>query len=324
MRPTLALTFLDSGRLWLLLVVGAAIVAYVAMQARRKTYAVRFTNLALLDAVAPKRPGWRRHVPALLFLAGAASGIVALARPAEDQRVPQERATVIMAIDTSLSMEASDVSPTRIVAAKEAAVRFLESVPATVNIGLVTFDGVARIQVPPTTDRGAVQRVIDGLELGEGTAIGEAIFASLLALDQVPPPVDGQQIAPARIVLMSDGETTVGRPNEDGVTAAVDAGVPVSTIAFGTQEGVVEIPGEPFPVAVPVNEAALQDIADATGGRFFTAVSEGELAQVYEDIGSSIGYTTEKREVGTRFIGISLALLLGAGALSVVWFARLP
>ncbi len=318
------MTYLAGERLWFLALVAVIAAVYVAVQVRKRTYAVRFTNIALLDSVAPRRPGWRRHLAAAAFILAIVSSVVAFARPTRDEKVPKERATVILAIDTSLSMQAEDVAPNRLEAAQEAATSFLDHIPDTINIGLVSFDGVARIEVPPTTDREAVRSVIAGLELNEGTAIGEAIFASLDAIERAPEPASADEPAPGRIVLMSDGETTVGRPNEDGVAAADEAKVPISTIAFGTQDGVVDIPGEPVPVPVPVNEGALRDIADQTGGTFFRAVTERELAEVYKDIGSSIGFTIEKHEIGTTFVGIALGLMLATAAMSLAWFSRLP
>jgi Ca-activated chloride channel family protein len=318
------ITFHDPARLWLLLAVAGLLVAYVVMQGRRRKYAVRFTNITLLDSVAPKRPGWRRHLPAAALLLAVVASVVGFARPNHDARVPRERATIVLAIDTSLSMQASDVSPTRIQAAKVAAKAFLKQVPATINVGLVSFDGVAKVDVAPTTDRTAVASAIDRLELGEGTAIGEAVFASLEAIKQVPPPKNGKDPAPARIVLMSDGSTTVGRPNQLGVDAANKAKVPISTIAFGTQTGTITIEGEAAPIAVPVNEGALQDIADQTQGKYFRAVTQGQLTNVYKNIGSSVGFTTQKREITVWFVGLTLVFLFAAAAMSLAWFARLP
>lgn len=317
------MSFLEPLRLWLLVGVAALAVAYGVLQLRRRTYALRFTNVDLLRSVAPRRPGWRRHVPAAVYLLALAALVVGFARPTRDERVPRERATIMMAIDVSLSMEATDVPPSRLEAAQVAANRFLDLVPPKINVGLVTFNGTASLRVPPTTDRDAVRRVIDNLELGERTAIGEAIFASLDAIAAVPPDEEGTP-PPARVVLMSDGTTTDGRPNEDGVAAAREAGVPVSTIAFGTDFGTIRVPEEPVPIPVPVDRPALQAIAEGTGGEFYAAATEGELTRVYEDIGSSVGYVTEEREIGTWFIGIALALLLAGGGLSLAWFSRLP
>lgn len=317
------MSFLSPARLWLLVGVALLAGAYVALQIRRRSYAVRFTNVDLLASVAPRRPGWRRHLPAAIYLLALAALVVGFAQPVVDRRVPRERATVIMAIDTSLSMKATDVSPTRIEAAQSAAKAFLDMLPAKINVGLVTFNGIASVKVPPTTDRNAVRGAIDGIELGERTAIGEAIFASLDAIKMVPPDADGTA-PPARIVLMSDGGTTDGRPNAAGADAASKAQVPVSTIAFGTDHGTITIPEEPMPIPVPVDHAALQDIASTTGGRFYAAASSKELKDVYQNIGSSVGYTTEQREVTEWFVAGALVLLLLGGGFSLVWFSRLP
>lgn len=324
--PVLAASFLSPQWLLLLLAPLALLGVYVVLQHRRPEYAVRFTNLDLLDKVAPKRPGWRRHVTAGVFLLALAALVVATARPTRDVQVPVERATVVMAIDTSLSMEATDVAPTRLEAAQEAANRFVDLLPPSINLGLVTFNGTAQIAVAPTTDREAARRAVDGLELGESTATGEAIFASLDAIDTVPD--DGtDEPVPARVVLMSDGSRTVGRSEQAAAEAAIEQDVPVSTIAFGTPDGTIEYTDETTPptiVPVPVDELSLQNIADATGGSFFTAASEAELSQVFEDIGSSVGYETEQREITPWFVGIALLFFLAAASLSLAWFARLP
>ena len=323
MSTVLALTFLQPALLLLLIGVAALIGAYVLQQFRRKAYAVRFTNLDLLDSVAPKRPGWRRHAPAVLFLLGLTSLVVAVARPATEVKVPRERATIILAIDTSLSMEADDVTPSRIQAAKDAAKSFVDLLPAKINVGLVTFNGAAQIRVTPTTDRVAVKQAIDGIQLGERTAIGEAIFASLDALKSAPPGPKGEAV-PARVVLMSDGETTTGRPDAEGAAAAKKAKVPVSTIAFGTDHGTISVPDQAEPVDVSVNRDALRKIADETGGTAFSAASEGQLKKVYTDIGSSVGYTTELKEIGVYLVGGGIALLFITAAFSLLWFSRLP
>jgi Ca-activated chloride channel homolog len=318
-----AIGFLDPNRLWLLLGVALLVGIYVAVQRRRRAYAVRFTNLDLLASIAPKRPGWRRHVAAAVYLLALTALVVGFARTTWETRVPRERATVMLAIDTSLSMEATDVEPSRIEAAQAAATSFLDQVPDTVNVGLVSFNGRATVRVTPTTDRQVVRDAIGGLQLDESTAIGEAIFASLEALAAVPEAPDGSPV-PAAVVLMSDGTTTVGRPDAQGAAAAVEQGVPVSTIAFGTDEGYIAIPGASGLIPVPVDRQALAVIAEYTGGRFYEATSEGELRDVYATIGSSIGFTTTDTEVTAWFVGAALLALFAAGGISLAWFSRLP
>jgi len=187
---------------------------------------------------------------------------------------------------------------------------------------LVTFNGNASLRVTPTTDREAVKRAIEGAQLGERTAIGEAIFVSLDALKQVPAS-DGTEV-PARIVLMTDGTTTDGRTNDSAVAAAKAANVPVSTIAFGTDAGTITIPQEPLPIPVPVDKEALTSIASDTGGKFYAATSETQLKQVYDNIGSSVGFVTEQHEISTWFIAGALLFMLITGGLSLIWFQRLP
>jgi Ca-activated chloride channel family protein len=317
------MAFLHGERLWILLVVLGLAVAYVVVQlVRRPAYAVRFTNLALLDVVAPKRPGWRRHVTAAAFIVAAALLVIALAEPARDVEVPRERATVVLAVDVSLSMEATDILPNRLDAAKGAASEFLDTVPESINVGLVQFAGAASVIVPPTTDHDDVRRAVDDLALAEGTAIGEAIFTSLSALAALPEADDPDEAVPATVIVLSDGETTVGRSNVEGISAAQEAGVPVSTIAFGTAEGMIFIEGEPVPV--PPDLDAMAQIAEETGGVAFEAESERELTAAYEDLGSSIGFETEQRPITEWFIGAAFVALLTAAVLSLLWFARLP
>lgn len=315
--------FQEPQRLWWVLLVALLALAYGFVQYQRRGYAVRFTNLDLLDKVAPERPDWRRHLPPVLMLLGLTISIFAFADPARPELVAGERATIIMAIDTSLSMLAEDVDPSRIDGAKEAAVAFLDDLPPELNVGLVSFNGIASVRVAPTTNRGAVVAAINGLELGEATAIGEAILAGLGSIEDMLADAEGG-LPPARIVLMSDGETTVGRSDEVAIEAAQRAAIPVSTIAFGTTGGFIILEDDPSPIPVPVNQDALSVIADATGGEFFSAASTSELRQVYSDIGSSIGFEEERVPIAPVFVGAALILLFIAAALSLLWSNRLP
>ena len=313
--------FLEPAWLLSLLPVLAVAGAYVWRQFRRRTYAMRFTNVNLLRAIAPKGLGWRRHVSAAALLLSLLILGAALARPSVDKKEPLERATVMLAIDVSLSMEADDVQPTRIEAAQEAAKAFVNELPATYNVGLVSFAKSANVLVSPTKDRNSVLAGIDGLTLAEATATGEAVFTSLDAIRSVP--ADGANGAPpARIVLLSDGYRTSGRSIEDAATAAEQANVPVSTIAFGTDTGVVDIRGNLQ--RVPVDRLSLQQLADNTKGYFYQAASVSELKKVYEDMGSSIGYRTKPREVTQWYVGVALLFALSAAAMSLLWSSRLP
>ncbi|MCH7788760.1 MAG: VWA domain-containing protein [Acidobacteria bacterium] len=316
------MTFASPERLAVLILVGIAAVAYLLLQSRRSKYALRFSNVELLESVAPSRPGWRRHVPAATFLVALVFLGVSFAQPQRDEQVPRERATVILALDTSLSMEAADVEPSRIDAAKQAAQSFVDLLPETLNVGLVSFHGTAVVRVPPTQDFLAVKDAIGRLELNEATAIGDAVIASLEAIDTVPVP-DGEEEIPAVVVIMSDGESTIGTPIDTAIAEAVDRGVPISTIAFGTPDGEIEIEEEGF-IKVPVAEEDLRDIANATDGSFFEAGSVEELNSIYEGLGSAIGHETEQRDISQWFVALALAFALLTSGLSLLWFSRLP
>lgn len=323
------ITFLSPWRLWFLLGVVALLVLYVVLQRRRKAYALRFSSSDLFDSVAPAKPGFRRYIPAAAFLLALTTMVLAFAQPARMVRVPRERATVIVAIDVSLSMQATDVEPDRLRAAQVAASRFIDELPPTLNVGIVSFAGTATVLVTPTTDRVPAHNAIDNLRLAESTAIGEAIFTSLDALLNAPPDATGE-LPPARIVLLSDGETTVGRADADAVRAALEAEIPISTIAFGTETGsiIYDDPRTPFienePINVPVQEENLRAIAEQTDGAFFTASSLEELDEVYENIGSAVGFQDVEREITDWFVAGGLVLLMLSAGFSLLWFQRLP
>lgn len=313
--------WLSPSRLWLLLLVAALAVAYVVVQRRRPAYVLRFSELDLLASVLPRSAAWKRHVPAVLLLLSLATSTVAFARPTGTVDVPRERATVVVALDVSLSMMADDVEPDRISAAKASASSFVEGLPDRFDVGLVAFSGRASVVVSPTQDHAAVAAAVDSLSLDESTAIGEAVFASLDAVESVVRE-PGQPAPPARIVLLSDGSNTSGRSLSMAADAARSAGVPVSTIAYGTPDGTVEVGGDLIPV--PVDAPALADLASDTDGTSFTAESGEELTQVYDDIGGQVGTTRETREVTARVAGTALALAFGAALASLAWGARLP
>jgi Ca-activated chloride channel family protein len=315
--------FLSPVWLWLLLAVAVLAAVYVLVQLQRKKYVARFSNVELLGSVAPRRPGWRRHLTFALVLIGLTCVTLALARPSHETKVPRERATVIVAIDVSLSMEATDVTPSRIEVAKTAARQFIDVIPARINVGLVSFGGTASLLVPPTLDRDVLKRSIDGLKLQESTAIGEAIFSSLQAIDvfSKSTTASGDKAPPARIVLLSDGSNTVGRPVDAAIAEAKKQHVQISTIAFGRPDGTVTYQGRTIPV--PADEATLSKIANETGGSFHTAHSEEELRTVYKDIGSQIGYTTAHKENSWRFVALGLLALFAAAGASMLWAGRL-
>ncbi|MDI1465761.1 VWA domain-containing protein [Catellatospora sp. KI3] len=318
------ITFLSPGWLLALLPVLGLAAAYLGrhlLRRWRRDTAVPFSNLELLRSLVPRGLGWRRHVAAGLFLLGLFALVTALARPSVQTEEPLERATVILAIDVSLSMQADDVAPTRIEAAQESAKSFVDELPVSYNLGLVSFAKSANVLVAPTKDRAAVREAVDGLQLAEATATGEAVFTALDAIRSVPDN-GADEPPPARIVLLSDGYRTYGRSIDEAAAAAVEANVPVTTIAFGTDAGVVDIAGQLQ--RVPVDRQALAGLAETTGGFFYEAASAAELTQVYQDMGSSIGYRTVPREIGQWFGAAALLCCLGAGALSLLWTSRLP
>jgi Ca-activated chloride channel homolog len=308
--------------LLLLLVVAALVAFYVVLQLRRKAYAARFTNVALLGSLVPKRPGWRRHLAFGLVALALAVLVVSLAVPSMKVKVPRERATVIMALDVSLSMKATDIDPTRFQAMQVAAKKFVDLLPKQINLGLVSFSGTASTLVTPTTDHAQVRTAIDNLQLAESTAIGEAVFTSLTDITNFQATLGTtKDIPPARVVLLSDGFNTVGRSDTQAIDAANTAHVPVSTIAFGTDYGTLDLDGETVPV--PVDRPTLKKIADDTGGSFSAAASASQLQQAYANLGSQIGYTTEPKDISPWFVRSGVFLALLGAALSLLWTNRL-
>jgi len=315
------LGFLAPWRLLLLLAVAAVAAGYVWMQSRRPVYAARFTELDLLASVAPNRPGWRRHVSAGLLLLSMVTLTTAFAKPEADVKVPRERATIVVALDTSASMMAVDVTPDRFAAAKESAKAFIDRLPKTFNVGLVSFNAVATVVATPSQDHAAVRASIDGLQLAGGTAIGEAVIASLNAIRSVPGG-DGTTPPPARVVLLSDGGNTIGRSLDEAAIAAAALKIPVSTIAYGTASGTVDVQGQT--VLVPVDAPALAALAQGTGGQAYTATSGEELNGVYTDIGSQVGFTTQRKEVTATLTGLGLLAAVAAAVTSLLWSSRFP
>jgi len=308
-----------------LLIPAAALLAgYVIVQLRRKRHVARFTNVELLASIAPRRPGWRRHLTFALLFVALALLTLGSAQPTSAVRIPRDRATVMIALDVSLSMEATDVLPSRIGAAKQGAIRFVGLLPPRINVGLVKFGGNASVVVPPTIDRDPVKVAINNLQLQDSTAIGEAVFTCLDAISTFAKAstVPGDKPPPARIVLMSDGANNKGRTPEQAAAAAKAAGVPVSTIAFGTLNGTVNLPGY-GPQPVPADRPTLRELADATGGSYHDAPSSEALQSAYRDIGQQVGYTTTRHIVSWRFLVAGLLFTLAAGATSLLWAGRI-
>lgn len=330
--------FLHPGRLWLLLLLVVLVAAVVLGAAQRRRRAVRFTNLDLLASVAPARSDWTRHLVSTLVVFGFAVGILALAQPYREERVAGERSIIMVVLDVSLSMMATDVEPSRLDAAKDQAVTFVEGVDDSIDIGLVSFSQRVRLRVSPTLDRDEVIDEIVGFELEEGTAIGDAIAeATDVIVDEFELPSDpadssdssdedpgelGEGGPPAAIVILTDGETVPGlTPGPEGAAEAARRGIPVYGIAFGTPEGSITlddpVTGEPTTQPVPVKYEELTEAADLTGGEFYAAETGGDLGQVYDDIEQQLEPALEvpepeRVELTVRYLAAALLLLAAA------------
>lgn len=348
------MTFAAPELLLALLVVPVALGAYVVAGRRRARYAVRFTNVDLLANLLPRRPAWRRHVPPVLYLAAMAALALALARPSMTIAVPRDDATIVLAMDVSGSMRATDVAPTRLAAAQQAAQDFLEQLPERFQVGLVVFSTEPRVVVAPTTDRAAIVRALSTLRADGGTAMGDAIVTAVEAgqaaataqQEAAPSPAGSPSADPSAeplpsaspgasgdapivaTVLLSDGSNSAGAVDPiEAAERAAAAGTPVYTIALGTNDGTVEVPdefGNPVTLEVPPDRETLASIAEITRARFFEAPTVEDLRQIYDSIGSRVGFTDEEREVSGLFAGAGLALLATGAAFAAFWFNRFP
>jgi len=344
------MTFASPELLAALILVPLAIATYLFVQRRRSRYAVAFTNVDLLSNLVPRSPSWRRHVPPALYLGAIAALVFALARPSMIMAVPRQEATIILAMDVSGSMQATDVAPSRLAAAKKAASDFVDQLPDTFQVGLVVFSTAPRVAVSPTTDRVAIHRALDSLVAQGGTALGDAIAASLDAAATAtasPPAVAPSPSAPSAApspgasatpssgepplvatVLLSDGANSTGSLEPlDAASRAAALGVPVYTIALGTQDGVVQVPnrqGQLQTLEVPPDTETLAAIAETTRARFFDAPTAQDLAQIYESLGSRVGFTDEQREVTQLFAAAGLLFVIAGAGLAAHWFNRFP
>jgi Ca-activated chloride channel homolog len=300
-----------------LLLVPLAALAYGAAQRRRRAAADAFASPAVRASALPRTPGWRRHAPIALYGLALAALAIALARPEATIAVPSEQATIVLATDHSGSMQATDVAPTRLAAVKTAAERFLDRVPDRVKVGGVAFDHRAAVLEAPSTDRAPLRAAIRGLEPSGGTATGEALAASLDLVRR-----GGADRPPAAIVLISDGESTHGREPLPVAAEAAELGIPIYTVALGTPDGTV-VGSDGVSRPVPPDPETLQAIAEASGGRSFTAADADRLAAVYERLGSQVATEREPREVTAAFAGGALLLVAGGALLSLHWFRRL-
>lgn len=309
-------TVRSPGRMWALLAIPVLLALYLLVLSRRNRVAMRFTNTGVLGAVVRPQSQWKRHVAVAMALCSLAAVTFAWARPMGTEKVPRERATIVVGIDDSLSMSATDVSPNRLAAAKTQAKNFINTLPAGFNVAVVTVSGRPRVVMPPSTDRATTQRAIDALSTEDGTAIGDAIKLSLQAVKEAPG-ASSKDPAPAAVVLMSDGGNTDGSDPIVQANAAKAAKVPVYTIAFGTPTGYVDLDGQRNRVAPDAR--LLSQVAQRTGARSWQAQSAGDLKQVYKDVHSSVGYEQVKKETTAQwaFYALGFAIVAGLGVVSM-------
>jgi Ca-activated chloride channel family protein len=350
------MTFASPELLAGLLLVPLAVGAYLLVQRRRARYAVAFTNVDLLSNLVPRTPSWRRHMPPALYLVAIGALVLALARPSMTVAVPREEATIVLTMDVSGSMRATDVAPSRLAAAQQAASDFIDQLPDSFQVGLVVFSTAPRVDLSPTTDRVALHRALDSLVADGGTALGDAIATSLDAAGTaaaapptaVPSPDRSSPSSSAdpsadpspstapssdepplvATVLLSDGANSTGRLEPlDAASRAAALGVPIYTIALGTQDGVVQVPnrqGQLQTLEVPPDTETLAAIAEMTGARFFDAPTAQDLAQIYENLGSRVGFTEEQREVTQLFAAAGLLFVVAGAGFAAHWFNRFP
>ncbi len=293
---------------------------YILRERRRESYATRFTAASLLPNLVAAAPGWRRHLPVALFLVALAAMIVGVARPHASVSVQREEATVLIAIDSSLSMSAQDVRPSRLVAAQSAAQAFVDGMPKKFRVGVIGFAGRAYVAVPPTEDRELVHSALEALKPGEGTALGDAVALGT-RLARAERTSDGR-IPPTAMLVISDGAQMSGRTTpEVAATQARSAHIPVYTVVVGTPDGVVNVPvagGYHAQLRVPPSPETLRTVARITAGQFSTAPDATRLRQIYEKLGSRLGHRREKREITDRRNGC----FLGGRDERVSWTAR--
>lgn len=309
-----------------LVVVPLLVLLYVDRERRREAFGARFGNPALLPNVVDRSPGWRRHLPFAVLVVALAAMVVGVARPQATISVQREEATILLTIDVSRSMTAQDVRPTRLDAARAAASAFLRKVPDRFRVGVISFATRATVALPPTEDRELAEAALAALRPGEGTALGDAVvLAAELAKRERS--ADGA-ILPTAVLVISDGAQQGGKKTPaQAIQTARAQRIPVYSVLVGTPNGTLTrtLPGGFREVTrVPPNPTTLQQLAKGTGGQFFTARTDARLRDVYERLGSRLGTHRKRREITDVFAGASAALLLAGGAVSALWFRRLP
>jgi Ca-activated chloride channel family protein len=312
-----------------LLAVPAAVAGYLWLERRRDARASGWAAPALLPNLVKRPPSWRRHLPTALLLAGVAFLLVGFARPRASHSVKKQDATVVVVLDVSGSMAAKDAQPTRLGASRAAALRFVDQLPKSYRMALVTFSDHAAVTVPATHDlilmRAGIARAKSG---PQGTALAEAVSRAVDVGVSVKGQTASQRRPPAIVVLFSDGGQTAGRVTPAQAAAkAKKAGIPVSTVSVGTPDGIVLqalTGGFTERIQVPVQPAALQTISQGSAGRFYASIPAVDVKAIYSDLGSRVGHQNKTVEVTAAAAGGGLVLMLAGAALSGLWFRRFP
>ena len=327
--------------LWLGAALPLLVALYILLLRRRKRFAVRYSSLTLMRE-AMSRASWRRHVPPFLILLALGALIVAIARPSATMTLPSQHETVILAMDVSGSMRASDVEPNRLVAAQVAAKAFIADQPSHVRIGIVAFAGTATVAQAPTTNKEDLYAAIDRFQLQRATAIGSAIIVSLAVLfpdggydvasysyapEKKKPPANFKPVPPgsygsAVIILLTDGQRTTGPDSLLAARLAAERGVRIFTVGVGTPEGKI-VGFDGWSMHVRLDEETLRAIADLTRGDYFYAGSAPDLKKIYQTMNSRLVMETKKTEIGAFFSAAAAGLVLVAGLLSLAWFNRI-
>jgi Ca-activated chloride channel family protein len=340
------MTFVWPDFLWLLALLPALVLLYVWLLHRRKRNTVRYASLAMVKQAAGKGPGWRRHVPPALMLLAIAALLLATARPLAVITLPSQQETIVLAMDVSGSMRATDVHPNRLVASQEAAKSFIKDLPRTVRVGIVSFAGTAAVVQPPTQSREDLFAAIDRFQLQRATAIGSGIVLSLatlfpdagIDLSQITgarnmplapgeqkkketPPVPPGSYNSGAIILLTDGQRTTGPDPMDAAKMAADRGVKVYTVGIGTKEGET-IGFEGWSMRVRLDEDTLKGIANLTRAEYFYAGTAVDLKKVYESLSTRLVVERKETEISSLFAAAAAALVVLAAGLSVAWFGR--
>jgi Ca-activated chloride channel family protein len=304
-----------------LLAIPVLLAGYLVAQRRRRAFTLRFTNLQLLRSVVSRSPGFRRHVPPALFLLGAAGMLLGMAVPILNLEVERSGADVVLVIDVSGSMQATDVTPTRLDAAKSAATSLVDQLPSGDRVALVSFSTQATLRQGLTSNRDAVKAAISSLTAGGGTALGDALSVALNQLDPTARTASGARPRPAMIVVLTDGVSNQGSDPLAVAQQIAGLRIPVQTIGVGLRNGAATVGGEPVG---GVDEATLSSIASVTGGKYYYAQAAGELQSIYTALGSQFGWQFQQVNLQVPLLLGGLAVLALGSAISLVWFRVLP